>query len=139
MKLSELLSFIKQQNLATVATVDANAAPEAAVVEFGELDDLTIIIDMLTSSRKYKNLQANKQVAVVIGWDDDITVQMNATATELSGEDLENAKLAYFAKNERAKKWADHPGIAYFALKPYWIKYSDVGQHPWVIQEFDLL
>jgi len=136
MKKNEILDFVKTNNLAVIATADTNGKPEAAVVEFGELKDLTIIIDLLDTSRKYKNLKDNKNVAVVIGWDNEITVQMDTLASELSGDELKIAKNAYFAKNPRAKKWEDKPGIVYFALKPVWAHYSNVGKSPWVIEEF---
>jgi pyridoxine/pyridoxamine 5'-phosphate oxidase len=136
MKIEEVLEFVKKHTLAVVATVSTDGKPQAAVVEFGELDDLTIIIDTLKTSRKYKNLQANNNVAIVIGWDEDKTVQIDAISTELKGDELEKAKHAYLAKNPRAKKWANNPDIAYFAFKPTWLRYSDVSQHPWVIEEF---
>lgn len=133
----DILQFVKGQSLAVIATVSKNGSPEAAVVEFGELDDFTIVIDTLKTSRKYKNLQVNPKVAIVVGWDENITVQINGVANELSGPELEEAKTAYFSKNPRAKKWADKLGIAYFAIKPEWLRYSDLNQTPWKIIEFN--
>lgn len=138
MKLIDIYDFIRGHNLAVVSTVHLSGKPQSAVVEFAESEDLTIIIDTLTTSRKYKNLQQNKNVAVVIGWDDDKTVQMDTVATELSGVELKAAQEIYFAKNERARKWAARPDIAYFAFKPYWVRYSDVGTKPWTIEEIEL-
>ncbi len=134
----EVLQYIKTQTLAVVSTATPTGKPQAAVVEFGELDDLTIIIDTLATSRKYQNLQSNQQVAIVIGWDQNITVQMDAIATELAGDELAKCKEAYFAKNKRARRWEEYDDIAYFAFKPTWVRYSDVGQSPWVIEEFDI-
>lgn len=136
MNKENILEFIKQHDLAVVSTVGEGGKPQAAVVEFGELDDLTIIIDTLKTSRKYKNLQTNKNVAIVIGWDNNRTLQTDAVATELAGADLDKARRAYFAKNPRAKKWENKPGIAYFAFRPTWMRYSDVGKDPWEIVEF---
>ncbi len=135
---NNILDFVKKHNLAVVSTVNEAGKPQAAVVEFCEQDDLTIIIDTLKTSRKYKNLQTNSNVAVVIGWDNNITVQIDAKAKELTGPKLEQAKKAYFTKNPRAKKWGNKPEIAYFAFKPEWIRYSDLGQHPWLVKEFKL-
>jgi pyridoxine/pyridoxamine 5'-phosphate oxidase len=135
MTAQDILDFIKQHDLAVISTVDPSGTPQATVVEFAELDDLTIVIDTLTTSRKYKNLQTNKEVALVIGWDKNVTVQINAIATELSGDDLAAAKKAYIAKNKRAKKWESRPDISYFGFKPKWIRYSDVGKEPWRIEE----
>lgn len=133
-----ILEFLKQHSLAVIATVNEQGAPQAAVVEFAELSDLTIIIDTLTYSRKYKNLQSNSEAAIVIGWDADKTLQIDAIASELSGPDLERAKQVYFVKNERARKWESHPGIAYFAFKPTWLRYSNVGVEPWIVEEMSL-
>jgi len=138
MKKEEIYEFIRSHDLAVVATINPDGKPQAAVVEFGEFPDLTITIDTLKTSRKYKNLQGNTSVAVVIGWEENKTVQMDGMAEELQGDKLAQAKENYFAKNPRAKKWADKPEIAYFAIKPYWIRYSDLNQHPWVVEEFDL-
>lgn len=135
---AEITTFIKKHNLAVVATSNKEGNPQAAVVEFAEYDNLTIIIDTLTHSRKYKNLQLNKHVAIVIGWDEDITVQIDAQATELSNKELEEAKEIYFKKNAKARKWENNPDIAYFALKPKWLRYSDVSKEPWFIEEFSL-
>ena len=138
MNVDQILNFVKRHKLAVVATADKDGKPQSAVVEFGELDDLTIIIDTFTSSRKYKNLSVNQRAAIVIGWDDDITVQIDAEAAELNGDELDKARKAYFAKNPRAKKWADRPDIAYFAFKPTWVRYSDVSKNPWQIEEISL-
>lgn len=134
----DILAFMRKHSLVVLATADVKGKPQAAVVEFAELDDLTIIIDTFNYSRKYINLQQNDQVAIVVGWDNNVTLQIDATAHELKGEDLLHAKEVYFAKNERAKKWANKPEIAYFAFKPTWMRYSDVGKTPWQIEEVPL-
>lgn len=138
MTVKDVLDFIKKHDLAVVSTADSNGKPQSAVVEFAELDDLSIIIDTFTNSKKYKNLQTNNKVAIVIGWDDNKTVQIDAVAKELSGGELEEVKRVYFKKNERAKEWENKPGIAYFAFKPSWVRYSDLTKHPWVVEEFNL-
>lgn len=137
-ELNDVLEFVKKQRLMSIATISPEARPEASVVEFGEMDDFTIIIDTLKTSRKYKNFQTNSDAAVVIGWDEDITVQLEGVVHELVGGELEIAKEAYFAKNQRAKKWASRPEIAYFAIKPNWIRYSDLRQWPWYVRELNV-
>jgi len=54
-----ILDFIKKQKLAVISTVGIDNKPESAVLEFGETEELELIFDTLTSSRKYKNLQTN--------------------------------------------------------------------------------
>jgi pyridoxine/pyridoxamine 5'-phosphate oxidase len=138
MTINEVFEFIEQHDLTVVSTVSDDAVPESAVVEFGVYGNLNVVIDTLTTSRKYKNLQTNTEVALVIGWDKDITVQVNASAHLLDGDELTDAKQSYFAKNPRAKKWDGRDDIVYFGFKPKWIRYSDVSQSPWQIEEFNL-
>ncbi len=72
-----IYDFIHQQKIAVLATVNKSVQPEAAVMEFGETESLEIIFNTLVEPhyRKYKNLQKNQAVALVIGWEDNITVQ----------------------------------------------------------------
>ena len=116
-----ILDFIKQHNIAVVATCITNK-PQAAVVEYGEQDNLDIIIDTFKGSRKCKNLRINNSASIVIGWDDDKTLQIDAIARELIGASSNVAKQAYFAKNPRARKWDNRPEITYFSFTPTWIR-----------------
>ncbi len=64
-----VLDFIRKQKLAVISTVGNKGIPESAVLEFGETEKLELVFDTFTTSRKYKNLQTNKNVSFVIGWD----------------------------------------------------------------------
>lgn len=133
-----ILDFIRKHKIAVLSTVSPDNKPESAAVEFGETNELEIIFDTFTSYRKYKNLKKNPSVSVVIGWDDDITVQYEGQAQELKGNELEKYKKAYFAKNPKAKRWEELEGVRYFKVIPRWIRYSDLNQHPWKIIELKL-
>lgn len=130
-----ILNFIKRHEIGIIATLNTNNLPEAAVVEYGETNDLELIFDTFTSSRKYRNLLQNPRVALVIGWDDNITIQYEGETVELKGEELERCKGSYFRKNPRAKKWENREGITYFKVTPHWIRYSDLNKDPWKIFE----
>lgn len=133
-----ILDFIKKQKLAIISTVDSDCKPESAALEFGETDDLELVIDTFTSSRKYKNLQTNKNVSFVIGWDENITVQYEGVAEEVKGEAAMKYKEAYWFKNPDAKRWETREGITYFKVTPKWIRYSDLNKDPWVVFEINL-
>lgn len=130
-----ILDFIKGQKLAVLSTVNSNSGSQSAVLEFGETDDLEIIFDTFSSARKYKNIKQNNKVSLVIGWDENITVQYEGKAEELLGEEKEKYKKKYFEKNPQAKRWAEKPGMTYFKVSPTWIRYSDLNKHPWEIHE----
>lgn len=138
MQKQTILDFIKRHNLAVISTVGANSRPESAVLEFGETEDLELIFDTFISSRKYKNLQTNKNVSFVIGWDEAITVQYEGTAEEVKGEEAEKYKQIYWAKNPKAERWETREGITYFKVTPQWIRYSDLNNDPWDVFEIEL-
>lgn len=132
------LDFIKNHKLAVISTVGANSKPESAVLEFGETEELELIFDTYTTSRKYKNLQINKNVSFVIGWDDDITVQYEGIAAEVRGEEATKYKQVYWSKNPKAERWESREGITYFKVTPKWIRYSDLNKDPWDVFEIKL-
>lgn len=131
-----IYEFIHDHQLTVLATVDKNNNPEAAVIEFGDTPDLEIIFDTLAPSyRKYQNLKLNPQVAFVIGWENDITVQYEGVAREVAGSEKENYKKQYFQKNPDAEKWDSNPEIKYFIATPTWIRYADYSKRPFRIIE----
>ena len=133
-----VLDFIKSHKLAVISTVGADSKPESAVLEFGETEELELIFDTYTTSRKYKNLQTNKNVAFVIGWDEDITVQYEGIAEEVREEEATKYKKAYWSKNPKAERWESREGITYFKVTPSWIRYSDLNKNPWDVFEVSL-
>lgn len=132
-----VLDFIKSCNLAVLSTVTLESKSESAVLEFGQTDDLELIFDCFGISRKYKNLETNKNVSVVMGWDDNITVQYDGIAKEVFDEEKKKYQKLYWSKNPRAERWADREGIRYFKIVPKWLRYSDLNQKPWRIIELE--
>ncbi len=130
--------LVEKTVIMTISTLAEDGRPQAAVVEFASTPNLEIIIDCYATSRKNANLKRDPRVALVIGWDKNITVQLEGTAAELSGDELDQCKQVYFAKNPRAKKWEHEPGIMYFKVTPKWIRFSDLNERPWKIKEFTL-
>ena len=130
-----IFNFIKQHILAIISTATANGNPEAALVGFAISHDLEIVFDTVKTSRKYKNLMKNPAVAVVIGWDNETTLQYEGIATELSGDEADHYKEIYFEVypdgRERTKTW---PDIVHFKITPNWIKYSNFNE-PVMIEE----
>src|SRR5258706_13093558 len=135
METTELIKeLLNKTKLAVISTV-GNPAPESAVLEFGNSEELELVFDTFISSRKYKNLQDNNNVSFVIGWDNNITVQYEGVAEEIVGEEAKKNKQIYWEKNPEAKRWAKTEGITYFRVKPKWIRYSDLNKDPWAVQE----
>lgn len=124
----ELYDFIRAQDLAVLATVSSFDTAQAALVGIAVTPALELIFDTVKSSRKYPNLIRNPNVAFVIGWNNEITVQYEGEAEELSGIQLQESKRVYFAKWPACRAHESWPGIVYFMVRPKWIRYSDYNR-----------
>jgi pyridoxine/pyridoxamine 5'-phosphate oxidase len=125
MKIEEVYAFMNAESLAVLSTVTADGAPEAALVGFAVTPALEIIFDTVKSSRKYPNAKANPSMAWVIGCTSEVTVQFEGVAEELAGEELAQYKKIYFAKFPDGPARESWPGIAYFVVRPKWVRYCD--------------
>ncbi len=130
-----IYNFLKQHKLAVVSTVSVDGKPESAVVGIAVSKELEIVFDTLKTSRKYENMVHNPNVALVIGWDDEITVQFEGIATELRGPEDDHCRGIYFEAypdgRERAASW---PGLVHFKVEPKWLRYSNFNE-PVVVKE----
>lgn len=135
MTMQFIYSFIKQHKLAVLSTLSNDGKPQAALVGFAVSGDLEIIFDTVKTSRKYQNLLKNSSVALVIGWNNETTVQYEGIAAELIGDDAYYYKEIYFEVykdgRERDKTW---PDIVHFKISPKWIRYSNFNE-PAMIEE----
>jgi general stress protein 26 len=132
----ELYGFMSQQKLAVVGSISADGSPQSALVGVAVTDALEIIFDTLRSSRKYANLTRDPRASIVLGWLGEVTVQLEGTAFLPEGVELARYKKVYFGAwrdGPDREKW---PGIAYFVIRPNWLRYSDFDQRPPLIEEF---
>ncbi len=127
---AELVAFLRRYKLCIEATVNPEGAPQAAVVGYAVSDELEIVFDTLAATRKYANLVQGPQIALVIGWDDAITAQIEGVADFPTGEELERIKQCYFAVYPDGRDRLAWPGITHVRVKPTWVRYSDFTQDP---------
>ena len=120
----KVLAFIKSQELGVITTVSPGGLPEAAIVGISEMEDLSLIFGTFKQYRKYTNLKQNPRIALVTGWE-DITVQYEGVAQELSGSEREQAKQIHIHKLPHSQKFAELPEQCYFKIKPLWIRCTD--------------
>ena len=132
-----LYLFIRQHRLAVLATTATGRQhaktphPEAAVIGFAVTKDFEIVFDTDKTSRKYANLIAHPHTALVIGWDNETTVQYEGVARELAATEGDAYKEVYYSVypdgRERAKSW---PNLTHFVIQPTWIRYSNFNDPP---------
>jgi pyridoxine/pyridoxamine 5'-phosphate oxidase len=128
MKKEDIVAFIKTKKHAVISTYSPDEFPEAALIGFGESDDLEIIFGTYKTSRKYKNLKINNKVAFVIGWGEElITVQYEGLAFELDESESEKYLSLYHKKMPSAIIYKTHPDQSYWRVQPKWIRYSDLS------------
>jgi pyridoxine/pyridoxamine 5'-phosphate oxidase len=120
-----LLAFLRKHRYCVEASVTHAGAPQAAVVGFAVSDALELVFDTLGTTRKMQNLRRDPRAAVVVGWDDEQTVQLEGVADEPSGAELERLKAVYFAAFPDGVSRASWKDITYVRIVPSWARYSD--------------
>jgi len=121
----ELLPFLRKHRLGVQSTVSSSGDPQAAVVGIAVTSELEIVFDTVDTSRKCRNLRANPRSAFVIGWDQEITAQLEGIADEPTGKERERVLETYFAAYPDGRDRLAWKGITHFRVRPTWIRYSD--------------
>jgi hypothetical protein len=133
---ADLFKFMAGHKLGVLGYLSLQGAPRSALVGIAVTPELEIIFDTVSSSRKYGDLRANPAASFVIGWAGEITVQYEGQAFQPTGAELARYQRVYFAAYPDGPDRMSWPGIAYFVVKPKWIRYSDYDQRPPLIEEF---
>jgi len=133
---TELFKFMAKEKLGVLGYISAQGAPRSALVGIAVTPELEIIFDTVASSRKYANLLANPAASFVIGWAGEVTVQYEGQAFQPAGAELSRYQQIYFEAYPDGPDRLSWPGIAYFVVRPKWIRYSDYDQRPPLIEEF---
>jgi hypothetical protein len=136
---SDLHAFLLQQKLGVLGTIGPGSEPQSALVGIAVTPKLEIVFDTVKSSRKYPNLAVRPRCSFTIGgWGTrEQTVQYEGEAYEPASSELQRYLEIYFnawPDSIAHRKW---PGIAYFVVRPLWIRYSDFDRKPPLIREFD--
>lgn len=133
---ADVSKFMAGQKLGVLGSISAEGAPQAALVGIAVTPQLEIVFDTVSTSRKYANLVANPAASFVVGWAGEVTVQYEGRAFQPMGGELMQYQQVYFAAWPECRDHLSWPGIAYFVVRPKWIRYSDYDQRPPVIEEF---
>ncbi len=128
--------LIRQNKLAVISTVNGKNEPESALVGIAVSVNMEIIFDTVKTSRKYHNILRNPKVALVIGWENEVTLQCQGEAEVLGrNEQADNLREVYYLSypdgRERTETW---PGLVHIKVTPHWFRYSNFNDPP-VIEE----
>jgi pyridoxine/pyridoxamine 5'-phosphate oxidase len=128
-------SFMARSRYGVLCSISSDGTPQSALVGIAVSSELEIIFDTVKSSRKYPNLLRNSTCSFVVGWQGEQTVQFEGIAVEPQGEELRKYQEAHFAVWPECRAHLSWPGIAYFVVRPTWIRYSDFDHKPPLIDE----
>lgn len=128
-------AFMAQCRYGVVSSISPSGVPQSALVGIAVTLELEIVFDTVNSSRKYRNLTERPRCSFVVGWSGEQTVQYEGIAGELKSEELADYQKIYFEAWPDGPARMSWPGIAYFVVRPRWIRYSDFDQNPPLIEE----
>ena len=120
-----MLQFIRRHRYAVQASTAADGAPQAAVVGIAVTDRLEVVFDTLGTSRKAQNLRHEPRIALVVGGDDEQTLQLEGVADEPTGDELQRLKRVYLAAFPDGIEREQWPDITYVRVRITWARYSD--------------
>lgn len=132
----EVYNFMSAQKLGVLGYLSSQGAPRSALVGIAVTQDLEVVFDTVSSSRKYGCLVANRAASFALGWAGEVTVQLEGQAFQPTGAELQRYQQVYFAAWPDGPDRLSWPGIAYFVVRPKWIRFSDYDQRPPLIEEF---
>jgi hypothetical protein len=132
---ADLVAFIARHELAVLSYLSPDGSPHSAVLGIAVTPDLEIVFDTVSSSRKYRDLKADPRCSMVV-WTGETTLQYEGIAEEPVGDELDRYREVYFKTLPDGRDRQSWPGIAYFVVRPKWIRYSDFDARPPVIEEF---
>ena len=134
----EILVLLKNLNpkLCVMATCGIDNQPECAVLTYVVHDDLTITISTHSKSRKWKNLEGNKKVALTFGWDFGKPYIQYEGIAELftQGVDHQWHEEIYFKEHPDLIKFKG-PDTVFLKVTPTWVRLTDYSSHPPRVEE----
>lgn len=112
--------LLRETTVCVLSTASLQGKPSGATMHFVDDDDLNIYFETLTTYRKYKNIQENKQASIVVT-NEPFAIQMEGIVQELSKDEAEKAKQKLMVKYGE-KEYHKDSRTRFFKFIPSWIK-----------------
>jgi general stress protein 26 len=114
--------------MGVVATASPSGKPEAALVGIAVTDRGELVFDTPSGARKVANIERNDRVAVVIGWDDGVSVQVEGTARVVNDDERAGYERIYASQFPGSR--VTDPSFAVAVLTPNWVRRYDATSDP---------
>lgn len=138
MNKSDIHAFMTRFRYGVESSIAPDGWPQSARVGIAVTTELEVFFDTVRSSRKYQNLIACPSCSFVVGWGGEQTVQVEGTAVEPQGMELERIRESYFSVWPDGLDRIGWPDLTYFVVKPRWLRFSDFDRSPALIVEMNL-
>jgi hypothetical protein len=119
----QFAAFVRAAGMGVVATAAADGSPEAALVSLAATDAGEVIFDCATTARKLANLAVNPRVALVVGWNEGVSLQVEGVADVLAGADRQRYGRLYAEQFPGSRALDEH--FAVVLVTPRWLRYYD--------------
>jgi hypothetical protein len=129
----EFAGFVRLAGMGVVATVDAEGNPEAALVDLAATSAGEVIFDSAVAARKVGNIAANPRVALVVGWSDGVSVQVEGLADTLTGTERAEYGRIYTESFPGSRALLDE--FAIVRVRPRWLRYYDARPGSFLVAE----
>lgn len=95
------------------------------------------MFDTIATSRKARNLEADRRIALAIGGlhGEEQTVQYEGEADRPAGAELEQLQEQYFQVFPDGRERLSWPDLIHVRVRPRWLRYSDFSSNPPLIVE----
>ncbi len=120
----ELYDRLATKGMMVVATVGSLNKPEAALVAYSVYNG-KIAFGTNRLTRKYAKLVDNPAIALVVGFDDVASLQLEGKAQLCSGEELDKVRVLHAANFPISAKHAKSPDQRYFVISLSWARLTD--------------
>jgi len=124
-----IYTFLKErkEKLCVLATSNRDGKPEASVVGYAVMEDLTMLHSTTPQTRKVENLKENPKASLVIGWGfHELSIQMDGIVDIIAtGDDYRKADEFFFTQNPLAVKFRS-ANTLFLKFRPLWVRYIDL-------------
>jgi hypothetical protein len=128
LSLSEFVEFARAAELAVLATASPGAKPEATLLGIAVTDSGELVVDIPGYACTLANIERNNQVAVVIGWDKGVSIQVEGHIRLVTDAERRAYAQTYLARFPGSRV-AD-PGIEVAVITPAWVRRHDTSTEP---------